>query len=362
MPEDGFGTQALDMLAPAILGGARRMDGPVSFDHMDPPTPWITWAMAMWNASLNQNLLHPDLSPVATEAEKTVIGWLSPLCGMSGGHMTPGSTVSNLTALWAAREVAGARRVVTSDAAHNSVRKAAHILGLDFESVPTRGGRLDPNELGDLSEAALVLTAGTTSTGVIDPLHLAGAAAWTHVDAAWAGPLVLTRHARMLDGIELADSVAVSGHKWLFQPKESALVLFREVQRANAALSYGGAYLTNPTIGVLGSRGAAAIPLMATLLAFGRAGLATRIEDALRTSDALYERLSDDSRTTTFAKPETGVLLWRPDDDIDRVFGALPAGTVSRTTVDGTPWLRNVAANPMADITRLWQVIDEALT
>ena len=116
-------------------------------------------------------------------------------------------------------------------------------------------GRLQANALGDLKRACLVLTAGTTSVGAVDPLNVIGQAAWTHVDAAWAGPLRLSeRHAEVLAGIERADSVAVSAHKWLFQPKESALILFREASRANDAISFGSAYLSTPNVGLLGSR------------------------------------------------------------------------------------------------------------
>jgi L-2,4-diaminobutyrate decarboxylase len=62
---------------------------------------------------------------------------------------------------------------------------------------------------GDLSRAVLVLAAGTTSTGAIDPLTLAGRTAWKQVDAAWDGPLRLSkRHSARLDGIERAVSVS----------------------------------------------------------------------------------------------------------------------------------------------------------
>jgi len=40
------------------------------YAHMDPPTPWITWAIGLWNARLNQNLLHTATSPFATEGRK----------------------------------------------------------------------------------------------------------------------------------------------------------------------------------------------------------------------------------------------------------------------------------------------------
>jgi glutamate/tyrosine decarboxylase-like PLP-dependent enzyme len=75
-PNLGIGEfETLDLLAPHVLGSAARLDNPEAFAHMDPPTPWITWATTLWNARLNQNLLHPETAPFAIEAEKKVIGW-----------------------------------------------------------------------------------------------------------------------------------------------------------------------------------------------------------------------------------------------------------------------------------------------
>ena len=78
LPESGLGeTATLDLLAPLILGGARRLNAPDALAHMDPPTPWIAWATTLWNAALNQNLLHPDIAPVARDVEARVVNWLS---------------------------------------------------------------------------------------------------------------------------------------------------------------------------------------------------------------------------------------------------------------------------------------------
>jgi L-2,4-diaminobutyrate decarboxylase len=116
LPYVGMGsTAALNSLAPSIFGGAARLGEATSFAHMDPPTPWITWAMTLWNASLNQNLLHPATAPVARQMEQRVVAWLAPFFGMNGGHMVPGSTVANLTALWSARECAGVSEVIASE-------------------------------------------------------------------------------------------------------------------------------------------------------------------------------------------------------------------------------------------------------
>ncbi len=357
LPTTGYGERAtLDLLAPHVLGQAARLDRPDTLAHMDPPTPWITWASALWNARLNQNLLHPATAPFARTAEATVIDWLIPYFGMDGGHLCAGSTLANLTALWAAREVAGVKVVLASQAAHLSVAKAAHILGLNYVSIPTqRNGQIDDSHLSPdrlPANACLVLTAGSTATGVIDPLRLAGRAAWTHVDAAWAGPLRLSpSHAPRLDGIEQADSIAVSAHKWLFQPKESALILFRDTARANTALSFGGGYLATPNIGLQGSRGAAAVSLLATLLAWGQDGFAQRIARCMAMAERLAEAVDAHPALQLWGQPQSGVVVFRPLHMAAQALQQrLPEGMFSLCMLDEQPWLRSVAANPVADI------------
>lgn len=367
LPDSGIGDhRALEELAPVILGGAQPLGADTSFAHMDPPTPCIAWATTLWNASLNQNLLHPDVAPVARGLEEKVVSWLAPFFGMDGGHMTPGSTVANLTAIWAARELTGAKEVVASEGAHLSVPKAAHLLGMRYVKVPLdECGRLDASSMPqDLSQAVLVLTAGTTSAGAIDPLSLCSRAAWTHVDAAWAGPMIFSpRHGKLLHGISQADSVSVSAHKWLFQPKESGLIFFRDTSSAHKAVSFGGAYLAVPNVGVLGSHGAVAAPLMATLMSWGKDGLAKRIDRCMDNADHLWQLLNDHPKVRIFGPQETGVILWQPSVPLSvaEIKAALPAGSVSMTSVAGRDWLRHVAANPNVDVKKLWSSIKDVL-
>lgn len=366
LPETGMGSLAtLDQLAPVVLGQAARLGSPVAFAHKDPPTPWITWATTLWNASLNQNLLHPATAPVARALEEKVIEWLSPYFGMTGGHMTPGSSAANLTALWAARECAGVIEVVASDSAHLSIKKSAHILGLRFTMLPTDArGVLSVEALPkDMTRTALVLTSGTTSVGALDPLSLIGQAAWTHVDAAWGGPLRMTCYADRLAGIEWADSVAVSSHKWLFQPKESAIVFFRDSIKATEAISFGGAYLTEPNVGLLGSHGATAIPLLAMLMSWGRAGVAQRIERCMAMADQLAEYIGNEARLELFALPTTGIVVWRARSQpvFERLLKDLPVGMTSTVTIGQEKWLRNTAANPNADMSLMIKTIKKVL-
>lgn len=354
LPESGVGPErALDALAPVALGEARSLGDPGYCGHMDPPTPWVSWAAALWAASRNQNLLHPDTSPVARDLEEAAIRWVAPFFGMDGGHLVPGSTVANLTALWAARECRGVREVVASEAAHLSVRKSANLLGLAYRTVSVDvRDCMDPSGLGDLGEAALVLTAGTTVMGSVDPLDVGHGAAWRHLDAAWGGPLCFSdRYRHLLDGVEVMDSVSVSAHKLMFQPKESAIVLFGDVAAAHAALSFGAGYLSVPNVGLLGSHGATALPLVATLLAWGRSGLAARIERCMDLAVELEGHVGSDDRLEALAPPATGILLWRPRGaDVMAVRDALRYASVSLGLHDGELWLRSVFANPQADV------------
>ncbi len=353
LPEEGVGGRAaLDMLAGPTLEQVSRLDHRGFLAHMDPPTPWPTWAAAMWGAAVNQNLLHPDTAPAARHLEALVVDWLAPAFGMGGGHLVPGSTVANLTALWAARDLTGARTVAASVAAHLSVAKAAHLLGLELVEVPVDDRqRMRPDLLpDDLSHTVVVLTAGTVATGAIDPLDAGAGAAWRHVDAAWAGPLRLSAHSGLLAGVETADSVAVSAHKWLYQPKESALIFFAEADAAHGALSFGGSYLAVPNVGLLGSHGTAAIPLAATLLSWGRRGVAGRIEADMATADLLARLVVDHPALVLWAPPVTGVVNWRPTGrDPAGVRDRLTDAWVSLADIAGVRWFRSVAANPLAN-------------
>lgn len=360
LPETGIGEEAaLDQLGAAAMARAADLAAPDAFAHMDPPSAPVAAHMAWLVAQANQNMLHPATSPFATLAEARVLDWIAPAFGMAWGQFCSGSTVANLTALWAARE-AGARKVVASAEAHISVPKSARILGMDYHPVPVgEDGRMIRAALPDLADAALVMTAGTTGRGVIDELTPVPAK-WLHVDAAWAGPLQLTTFKDRLAGIEAADSIAISAHKWFFQPKGAALALFRS-EAARASITFTSSYLARPNSGVEGTRTAAALPLLATLLAWGREGLAQRIERCMTITEELAQRLDADPRTELKHWPETGVLNWRPvEGDTAAVIAALD-GTSSAFTIGDAMWVRQVAANPHAEVDAIWARICAAL-
>ena len=153
-----------------------------------------------------------------------------------------------------------------------------------------------------------VATAGTTSTGAVDPLREIAAVCeahglWLHVDGAYGAPAVLTEPGRaVLDGIELADSLVVDPHKWLFQPYEIGCVLVREPGLLERVFSLDGDYLRDVRGGAVNfrdrgpelTRGARALKLWLSVRVFGldafRAAIAHGIALAEHAESRLRER------------------------------------------------------------------------
>ena len=206
----------------------------------------------------------------ASEVEDQAVRWVSEFIRYpaAAGAFTSGGTISNMTALAAARERAlpGSRRtgvaatrgaLYCSGEAHYSVVRAAELLGLGADGVRSlpqdADRRLRPEAVADaidedrahgVAPVAVVATAGTTLTGAVDPIDaLADVCAerdvWLHVDGAYGVAAATTPTAgRLFDGIERADSVTLDAHKWLYLPKACGVVLVRRREDLHGALAH----------------------------------------------------------------------------------------------------------------------------
>ncbi len=364
LPKKGLGENTLNIMASKVLGEATYLDSPLVFAHMDPPTPWIAWAMALWNARLNQNLLHKELSPFATQAEELVIDWIKDFFGMDGGHMCSGSSIANLTALWVARDTKNIDTIVASESSHISIEKAAKILNMRLIKVPINNdGSIDKKSVPNLKNACLVLNAGTTCSGAIDDFSLIGQAKWTHIDAAYAGALKFTsEYSNILNGIERADSISLSAHKWLYQPKDSAIVLFKDNKKAKEVISFGSDYLSSVNIDIQGSKGANGVVLLATLLYFGKEGIDRLIANSLKKALLFYDKLKEIEQIEIFNKPICGITFFRPKNmAVNEFLSKLPKGMFSKCKIKDKKFVRSVALNPMADIDEIVKFVNNVL-
>jgi aromatic-L-amino-acid decarboxylase len=214
-------------------------------------------------------------SGAASEVEDQAIRWVGEFVGYpaAAGAFTSGGTISNVTALAAARERAlpGSRHdgvhgrpaaIYCSREAHYSVVRAAELLGLGSEAVrslPLDDRRrlrpeavalaIDADVAAGVVPVAVVATAGTTLTGAVDPIAELAAVCearglWLHVDGAYGVAAATTPSAGPLfAGLERADSVTLDAHKWLYLPKACGVVLVRRREDLHGALAHEEDYI-----------------------------------------------------------------------------------------------------------------------
>jgi aromatic-L-amino-acid decarboxylase len=260
------GTDAEEILAQFardVAPHAMQVPSPRYFGQFNPaPLAIGVWADALCS-SLNQNAGAWRNGPTSAMIESQVIRWLCELIGYSKqafGVLASGGSEANLIALKCARDRiqpdicrdgvdsrAGQLTVYSSEQCHFSVEKSLDILGLGRSSLRkietddrfhVRVDRMRATIEADLKEGrrpfCIVGVAGTTSTGVIDPLPELAALArehdcWFHVDAAYGGALAFSdKHRTKLHGIELGDSVTFDPHKWMFVPFSCGTTLVRD--------------------------------------------------------------------------------------------------------------------------------------
>lgn len=209
----------------------------------------------------------------ATVVEQQAVRWLAGFVGFpaAGGAFTSGGTISNLTAIAAARERAlpGSRHgglsgrrpaVYCSEEVHYSVTRAVELLGIgsdNLRAIPLDGSRrMRPDALADaidrdvaagVTPVAVVATAGTTLTGAVDPLEAIAAVCdergvWMHVDGAYGLPAAAVRP-ELFIGLARADSCSVDVHKWLYLPKACGVVMSRHTDVFARAFAHEQGYL-----------------------------------------------------------------------------------------------------------------------
>lgn len=229
-------------------------------------------------------------------------------------------------------------RVLANAHHHSSVTRALRLLGLGSDSiVPLTGkspGKVDAEVLRTaLSQAPdaptiVILNAGDLNIGACDDFDLLcpiahAHHAWVHVDGAfglWAN--ASPRLAPLVKGMDLADSWATDGHKWLNTPYDCGMAITRDAQAHSASMRMTAAYLTSG--GTVRdpmdftpewSRRARALPALAALMELGRDGLADMVERCCDHAAAIYDGIAALDGATGIARPTMNQGLIRFDAD-----------------------------------------------
>ena len=207
-----------------------------------------------------------------------MLSWLGQLVDFpaGGGLLVSGGSAATLTALAMARHRAtggnvrrqGVRQgdaplvVYTSTEGHSAIGKAVEALGLGADHlrrIPVDADRrmrldllaraVDGDQAAGRRPMAVAATAGSASTGAVDPLDpiadLCGERGlWLHVDGAYGAPAVLDPRCReRLAPMARADSLAMDAHKWLSVPYDAGAVLVRDAELMRETFSLVPAYL-----------------------------------------------------------------------------------------------------------------------
>jgi L-2,4-diaminobutyrate decarboxylase len=384
LPDVGIGeATALDELARVLVAGSVDPTHPWCAAHLHGPPLAVSAAADLVASILNPSMDSWDQAPSASEIERALTARLARLAGHSDAVITSGGTESNLLGMLLAREYLGAVQPVCGRNAHHSIARAAWLLGLPAPLVvECEGGRLRVDDLrrvlgGVDRPAVVVATAGTTDTGAIDPIARvrdAAPEAWLHVDAAYGGAALFSdRLAPLLDGVALADSVAMDLHKFGWQPIAAGVFASRHPL---SALDVRADYL-NPADDVeaglpdlLGrslrtSRRPDAFKIAVTLRALGRRGVGALVERCCAVADEVADVIEAHPGLKLWARPTLSTVVFRPvgrdDDQVAAIRRRLlddGTAVVGRATIDGRVWLKLTLLRPEATVSEYDGLLD----
>ncbi|MBX2838392.1 MAG: aspartate aminotransferase family protein [Gammaproteobacteria bacterium] len=325
--------QVIDLLTKAAEPGLVGNTGPNFFGWVMGASSEVGVAADLLTSVWGQNAGIYKTAPSAAVAEDIAAKWLLNLLDLpreSSVGFTTGATMASFIGLAAARydvlrrvgwniEVDGLQgapqiQIILSEEAHASVHAVLKYLGFGnrhFTRIPTdKQGRMIISEVEEAAcnangPAIVIAQAGHINSGAFDHFEeLARISqainAWLHIDGAfglWARSS--STHRSLTKGIDLADSWAIDGHKWLQVPYDSGYAIVRDSQAHRQAMSIDASYLNrdpddgrNPSeYGPELSRRARGFTTWAALQSLGSKGLEQMIDRHCQCAQRLYSQL-----------------------------------------------------------------------
>jgi glutamate/tyrosine decarboxylase-like PLP-dependent enzyme len=362
-----------------VMGAVTAVDHPRFYAFVPGPGSFVGSMADALASGFNVFAGHWLAASGPGAVELQTVDLLRQTCGFpdgAGGLFVSGGSMANLSGLATARAVKlggpdPSAIVYLSDQAHSSVAKALRVLGFAGSQVrPVAvddalcmdAGALENAIAADrrqgLKPFCVVASAGTTNTGAVDPLERIAATCstndmWLHVDGAYGAAAALTERGRTaLRGLELADSIALDPHKWLFQPFEIGCVLVRDMRHLRQAFAVhpedNASYLADVgrmaerevvfyEHGIQLTRSFRALKLWMSLRVFGLAAFRATIDRGIALAEEAEAMLRADERwdvvtpaqlaVVTFAPRLTGLTLAEANARVERA--------VERLTADG---------------------------
>ncbi len=352
---------------------------------------------------------------VGIAVERQVIAWAAAMLGMpaaASGVLLTGSSMANFCAVLCARYQAmgdaaravgiGAAKLTAyaSEAVHRCVTGAMDMAGLGaaaLRKIPLDSsfrmdidalrGRIAEDRAAGFTPFLIVGTAGSVDTGAFDDLaalrNIALAEhAWFHVDAAFGALAALSpTHARLLNGIGAADSVAFDFHKWAQVTYDAGCLLVRDPAVHLATFAQTTSYLAAAPRGLAGgepwpcdlgldlSRGFRALKIWMTLMAYGADALGRVVDHSCALARHLAARVTNSKRLELLAPVQLniacfGVAGFGNEQTLDLVADLQEGGLFapSTTTINGRCAIRAAIVNHRTEQADIDALVDEILS
>lgn len=383
----------IDDLVSRMTSSGVHTTHPRYFGLFNPTPLWTGVAGDIIAAGLNPQLAAHSHAPAAVELERHVLQFVRQRAGLpegTHGSFTSGGSEANHTAMIVALTyqfpgfnetgVTGSQVrpvLYASSECHLAWLKIAHACGIGRAAVrlvPVDAHhRMDVDALrrmctddtaAGLNPFMVVGTAGTTGVGAIDPLDQIAYLSHDlglhfHVDAAWAGALVLSDRLRpILAGIERADSVTIDAHKWMSVPMGAGMVFHTNSEAVadsfHVATSYmpsRSALVEDPyTSSMQWSRRAIGLKLYVSLAVHGREGYERQLEHDVRLGEYIAACAEDSGwlRINTTRLPVICVV--DPEADSENDSWLFHSEVVDHVVASGTAWVSAVRAAGQAAI------------
>ncbi len=295
------------------------------------------------SGAFNTNGMVWKSNPASTELEEVTLDWLRQMIGLPKefwGIIYDLASSSTMHAIIAAREnikgysirekgFGGVKdmprlRLYASEQAHSSIDKGAILAGVGIEGIRKipvdEQFRMIPSELQKAIKEdrkngwlpfCVVATVGTTSTTSIDPVDDIAVITqkenlWLHVDAAYAGIAAIVPEMQViLKGSELADSIVVNPHKWMFMPIDISVLFTKRKDILKRAFSIVPEYLKTDEddkvtnfmdYGIQLGRRFRALKLWFVIRYFGKEGLIKILREHLRLAQDVKNKIDQDPR------------------------------------------------------------------
>ena len=378
--------EAMQTLVDVALSNMQHGDHPRYFARVPGPSSYAGVLGDWLGTGFNTIAASWAGSSGPSTVELVALDWLRQLLGLpegTEGILMSGGSLSNMTALAAARAHLGCGVAYLSDQTHASIPRALTALGFQADQVRV----LRSDERLRLTKAAvaeavradrrrelnprfIIATGGTTNTGAVDELEgLAELAAaegmWLHVDGAYGAPAALCPAGRAaLRGLELADSLVLDPHKWLFAPYDVGCLFVSRPGVLDRAFSMRPEYLADvrPDTAEVNfgdrslelTRRSRALKLWLMLKVYGAQRVRDAIERCIGLAEHAQRLLESDPGWEVVTPAQLGIVTFaRPDwsaEEHAAAAAAMAAGgyaTVTSTVLRDRPALRLCTINPL---------------